>query len=103
MTHDVFRYRFARRVPASEIEGSLVWAWLAAEGLFGEARVRLEATHLWDRKRGICVIRARGAAGRAANLIFVALIGRGFGPDAFQVERPAANRVQPPKTNVMSP
>jgi hypothetical protein len=45
MIHGVFRYRFAPRVPASEIEGTLVLAWLAAEGLFGEARVRLEATH----------------------------------------------------------
>lgn len=86
MSNTLFRYRFTDRIPASQVEGTLVLAWLATEGLYGEARVRLEATHFWDRRRGVCVIRARGAAGRAANRIFVALIGREFGPDAFQVE-----------------
>jgi hypothetical protein len=86
MSANIYRYTFERDVPTKEVESTLVLALLAAGGMFGEARLRLESAHLLDRKRRICVIDARGPAGRAANCIFVALVTREFGACSFKVE-----------------
>src|SRR5262245_29407637 len=97
MIATTFAYRFVDRVSTADIEGTLVLACLAAEGLFGEARVRLEAPNRIDRANGYCQIDARGPAGHAVSRIFTAFVTREFGPDAFRVEHVQKRRM--PKRN----
>ena len=87
MTQTVYRYEFAAEVPIEEVEATLLLAVLAAEGLHGEAEVRLEGAHSFDPGRRRCVIEADTAVGRDINRLFVSFIRHEFGADAFQVER----------------
>jgi hypothetical protein len=83
----VYRYTFAAEVPLEEIEATLLLAVLAAEGLHGEAEVRLEGYHSFDPQRRSCTIDAATAVGRDINRLFVSFIRHEFGASAFQIER----------------
>lgn len=82
-----FRYRFGDSVESSEVEASLLLARWAVEALHGESLVRLEAAYSIDPPTRTCVINADGEAGRNLNTIFLGLLEREFGADAFDVER----------------
>ena len=88
MNHrDVRRYTFKRPIPAGEIEETLLLAVLAAEGLHGQPRVRLEAGYTFDEAEHACVIDSGSEVGRDICCIFGGFAIREFGADAFRVSR----------------
>ena len=87
MNQLVYRYVFGSDVPIEEAEATLLLAVLAAEGLHGEADVRLKGAHAFDPERRNCVIDAATAVGCDINRLFVSFIRHEFGAAAFQVER----------------
>jgi hypothetical protein len=87
MGKELYRYSFEPDVPPEDIESSLLLAILATESLHGEAQVRLDAGHVFDPTKRVCVIDANTPVGRDFNLIFVGFLRREFGEDAFRVER----------------
>ena len=92
MNEIVYHYTFGADVSIEEVEATLLLAVLAAEGLHGEAEVRLEGAHSFDPDRRRCVIEADTAVGRDINRLFVGFIRHEFGADAFRVERVDAVR-----------
>jgi hypothetical protein len=89
MTKRIYRYRFEDPVPLDEVEDTLVLALLAVEALHGEAQVRLDAVHHFDREQRACVIDATTPVGRSLNKLFTNFLSREFGEKAFTVERVA--------------
>lgn len=87
MTGEVYCYSFAPGPPAEEIEGALLLALVAAEGLHGEAKVRMECAHHFNAERRVAVIDAGTAAGRDVNCLFVQFLRRELGDTAFTVRR----------------
>ncbi|HEY8506669.1 MAG TPA: hypothetical protein VIL46_18950 [Gemmataceae bacterium] len=87
MARVLYRYTFGPEVPVEEAEASLLLAILAAEGLHGEAEVRLDGAHYFDPGGRRCVIAADTRVGMDLNKLFVGFLRREFGEDAFQVER----------------
>lgn len=87
MTPDVYRFDFDRPVPIDEAEMSLHLALYAVEGLFGEARVRLEASYHVDEARSAIVVDAATEVGAAVVRVFTSLLLHEFGGDAFNVRR----------------
>lgn len=87
MTSEVYRYNFVPGLPLEDIEASLVLAIMSAESLHGEAQVRLDAAHFFDRDQRACVIDASTPVGRDVNRLFVGFVSREFGEDVFRVER----------------
>lgn len=84
---DVYRYEFAKEVPAVEVETTLVLSIFGVESLHGEAQTRLDVQHAFDAKRRTVVIDAATAAGRDLNRLFIGFMTREFGPGSFRVER----------------
>lgn len=87
MNSEVYRYNFVSALPLEDIEASLVLAIMSAESLHGEAQVRLDAAHFFDRDQRACVIDASTPVGRDVNRLFIGFVRREFGEDAFRVER----------------
>jgi hypothetical protein len=96
MTASSFRYCFAPSVPIREVEDTLRLASLAACGLYGDARVRLEAPHRVEADARRCVIGAGTPVGDDLNKIFLGLVTREFGEGSVEVEAvPAPARRDP--------
>lgn len=93
----VFRYAFGPEVRMEEVEAVLALAVSVTETLFGEAAVRLEVGYALDADRRTCVLNADTAAARDCNRIFIGLLGRELGPDAFGVEHRASAGPQQPR------
>jgi len=87
MSREVHRYSFKASVPANEIENTLLLAVLAAEGLHGQSRVRLDATYCFDAEKHACVIDAGSDVGRDICRMFTGFAIREFGESAFNVCR----------------
>lgn len=87
MTRDNFRFHFESDIPLDEAEMSLHLSLFAVEGLFGQARVRLDAGYALDAEAHALVIDASTEVGSAIVRVFTALLVREFGDDAFEVER----------------
>jgi hypothetical protein len=87
MNRDIHRYAFKPSVSAEEIENTLLLAVLAAEGLHGQARVRLDASYCFDDKNHACVIDASSDVGRDICRMFTGFAIREFGEAAFSVCR----------------
>jgi hypothetical protein len=87
MARIVYKYRFQQEVLTEEIESSLLLAIWAAESLYGESQVRLDAAHKFDPERRACVIDAMTDVGCDLNRLFLGFIRREFDADAFTVER----------------
>lgn len=95
MNTAVFRFSFAPGVDMTEVEATLQLAILASEGLFGEARVRMEVSYHADVPRSIIVVDGCTAPGDAAVRIFAAFLTREFGADAFTVRAIPTPKPQP--------
>jgi len=95
MTVGVFRFSFSDAVPLDEVEMTLQLAIFAVEGLHGMARVRLEFGHHLDAPRRAILVDGTQEAGAAIVHVFIGLLLREFGEDAFRVERMEAPRDQP--------
>lgn len=87
MNREVHRYSFQSSVPAGEIESTLLLAVLAAEGLHGQSRVRLDAAYLFETETHACVIDAGSDVGRDISRMFTGFAIREFGEAAFRVVR----------------
>ena len=87
MTMDVYRFEFEPSVPANEAEMTLHLALYAVEGLYGQARVRLDASYHLDAPRNAIVVDGTGDVGAAVVRVFASLLLREHGEDAFHVRR----------------
>ena len=87
MSAHVYRYRFAGKVRMLEVEETFFLSTFAAEGLYGEARVRLDTGYSMSRQKRCLVIDGSTVVGRAICRIFTALAIKEFGADSFKVER----------------
>lgn len=87
MSDTVFRFSFRSGIDLTEVEATLHLAIVAAEGLFGEARVRMEVAYHIDAAHSVILIDGRTAAGDAVVRVFTAFTTREFGEDAFEVRR----------------
>jgi len=87
MTREVHRYTFRPTVPAAEIESTLLLAVLAAEGLHGQSRVRMDASYAFDAEKHACVIDSGTEVGRDICRIFTGFAAREFGDESFSVSR----------------
>lgn len=85
MIRQAYRYKFADHVDLGEARDTLRLAIVAAEGLVGEARIRLDAAYALDPSINVIVVGASTEVGRIINAIFVAFISREFGREAFDV------------------
>lgn len=88
----VFRFSFARGVELAEAEATLHLAILAAEGLFGEARVWIEVSYHADAPRSVILVDGHTPAGDAVVRIFTSFLMREFGADGFAVRRVTSPR-----------
>jgi hypothetical protein len=86
MTPTIYRYRFDREVPLSDVEESLLLAVLAAEGLHGAASVDMDSASRLDKDPMRCVIDATTRVGRDIARIFTCFLIHEFGRDAFTVD-----------------
>ena len=87
MTANVFRFGFVPAVPLSEAELTLHLAIYAAEGLHGEARVRLDVSYQLDRSENAIIVDGETEVGATLAKVFTHLLIRQFGEDGFQVRR----------------
>jgi hypothetical protein len=87
MPSDVYRYRLAGHVPATEAEATLVLSILSVEALHGESQARLDACHAFDAKLRTVVIDGSTRVGRDFNRLFLGFLTHEFGPGSFRVER----------------
>ncbi|MCC5786911.1 MAG: hypothetical protein JJU33_09440 [Phycisphaerales bacterium] len=87
MMTDVFRFRFASSAALAEAEATLHLSILAAEGLFGEARVRTDVSYHADPPRGVLLVDGGSPCGAAVVRIFTAFLIKEFGADGFTVRR----------------
>lgn len=90
-------YRFEFRIPnmLSDAELTLHLAQYAIEGLYGEARVRLESNYRVDRARGAILVDGGNEVGQAVVKAYTRLLAREFGEDAFHVRRIGAKDSAP--------
>lgn len=88
MAQETIRIDFDRRSVLKEAELTLHLAMVALEGLLGQARVRLEARYTVDEGRRSIVISVDNHTGVTLARVFVGLLIREFGEEAFTVIRP---------------
>ena len=82
-----YRYHFAKDTDLHEAEDTLLLALLAAEGLFGRCRVRMDSAWAVDESINVIVIDAGTLVGMTVSLIFTAFITAEFGASAFDVRQ----------------
>lgn len=85
MSAAVFRFEFADRATCEEAELTLHLALCAVEGLFGAARVRLDAGYHADPAHLSITVDGTTEVGVAVLQVFTALALREFGESAFRV------------------
>ena len=82
-----YQFDFEPKVSLTEAEMSLHLAMYAVEGLYGEARVRLESSYHIDESHRAITVDGGTEVGAAVVKVFTRLLGREFGEDAFRVRR----------------
>jgi hypothetical protein len=96
LKYQVYRFEFRAKVSLRDIEETLLLALTAAEGVHGEARVRLEGGFRLCREHRDLAIDASGEVGRDLARVFTHLLSRQFGEEAFTVARVARAPMSPP-------
>lgn len=87
MTTDLYRYEFSDQTPTEDVEVALLLAVWGCEALHGQAQTRLDAAHVLDPAKRVCVIDAGTTVGRDLNRLFTGFLSRECGAKAFAVER----------------
>jgi hypothetical protein len=82
-----YKYQFREGLDQRDVEDTLLLAFLAAEGVFGEARVRMDGSYSQDREARTLTVDACTAVGQVTNAVFTAYIIKEFGRDSFTVRR----------------
>ena len=85
MITQAYRYKFRDGTDAADAEVTLHLAILAAEGLYGEARVRMDLGYFIDPTIGAIVVDASTDVGQDVNSMFTHFLIRQYGPGAFSV------------------
>jgi hypothetical protein len=85
MITNVYRYKFREHVDLLEAERTLHLAILAAEGLYGEAHVRMDMAYVIDEAIRVIAIDASTNLGQDVGAIFTTFLLREFGRQAFSV------------------
>lgn len=85
--HLAYRYRFSERVSLRDAENTLLLAVVAAEGIFGQARVRMDGGFIIDPPIRVIVVDAGTLIGQVVAAIFTAFITGEFGIGSFNVRR----------------
>jgi len=85
MDMKAFRFEFEPDVSLTEAEQTLHLALFAVGGLYGEARVRLEAAYRVDEICTAIGVDASTEVGAAVVKIYAGLLLKEFGEDAFRV------------------
>lgn len=91
MTANVYRFEFIPAVSLTEAEMTLHLAVYAAEGVHGEARVRLDVSYRLDQQANAIVVDAGTEVGVTVVRVFAHLLTRQFGEDGFHVRRVVAD------------
>ncbi len=91
----VYRFKFKHDVLAKEIEDALFWAVFNAESVFGKAKVRLDASFYFDRRKKVCVIDSKTEVGEHIAKLLTSLSTKKFGEDAFRVGRVTEAKSEP--------
>lgn len=95
MESAIYKYVFEESVSMEEAEATLHLAMLAAESMFGESTVRMDAAYSIDEENRVCVVDGNNEVGRCICRIFTGYLTREFGGSAFRV-RPFAGRKPAP-------
>jgi hypothetical protein len=82
----ITRFRFPAHPDRGLVDDDLAMAVLAAEALFGAARLRLEASYLASDVGATCLIESRGEAGDALARVFARLCAVRVGEAGFLIE-----------------
>ena len=82
-----FRFQFIVDVDLAEAENTLRLSLLAAEGLHGEAKVRIEVTYVVDPIRAEIRVSGGIVPVEATAQIYTSLLSHEFGREAFTVRR----------------
>jgi hypothetical protein len=80
-----YRYKFLSGLALQEAERTLLLATLAAEGLHGESRVRMDATYAVDEELFTIAVDTSTAVGEDIASIFTAFIAKELGQNKFFV------------------
>lgn len=89
MRPNIFRFTFGSKAHLAEAEATLHLAVLAAEGLFGQARVRIDFAYHVATPRSTLIVDGCTPTGDAIVRVFTAFLVREFGEDGFAVRRVA--------------
>lgn len=87
MRSPVLQFVFAGDVEIIDAEATLHLAILAAEGLFGESRVRMDVAYFIDRTRRVIHLDTGSIPGDAVARIFTVFAAREFADGSFTVVR----------------
>ena len=85
MIERAYRFEFDTAVDLDEVELTFGLATYSAEGLYGAARVRLEAAYERDEMGRALTVSAETPVGVSVIRIFAGLLAREFGEDSFRV------------------
>lgn len=89
MVANAYQFGVSPSVPFLDAEMSLHLAMQAVAGLFGEARVRLEASYHADEGQRAITVDGGTEVGAALVKVYTQLLTREFGEDAFTVRASA--------------
>lgn len=92
MTQNEHRFQFNPEVELQEAEATLRLSLLAAEGLYGEARLRTDVSYSVEPLRAAIRIEGDAPITDAVAQIYTSLLSHEFGRDAFTVRRSPAGQ-----------
>jgi hypothetical protein len=95
MTTGVYRFTFDKEIALTDAEATLHLAMIAAEGLFGNAIVRMDVSFEADQAGRSLTVDGTTPVGAAVVRMFTSLMLREFGEDAFTVRRVKASSAEP--------
>jgi len=87
MENTVYKLSFGPAVSMPDVETLFALSVLVIEDLHGETAARLDLGYSMDMNNRKCVIDARTPAGQNLSRVFVGMLKRDQGTDAFRVER----------------
>jgi len=85
MTKSEFRFQIGEGASMPAVEDSLLMSVIAAEGIHGRAKVKLQARFNVDLGQRICTINADNQVGGDIAKIFVEFLLLDNGDDAFRI------------------
>jgi hypothetical protein len=86
MKKHIYHYRFARTIPAREIEETLMLAVIAVESLHGRARLTMDGRYRFDKAQHLCEIDATTEVGMDLARIFTGYVTREYGDISISID-----------------